>query len=48
MNARPQIIFYEGKPAFVVIPYAEYVALTFNKTKKPKIKDDLYVPQNFP
>jgi ribosome-binding protein aMBF1 (putative translation factor) len=44
MNARPQIIFDEGKPAFAVIPYAEYVALTVNKAKKPKSTDDEYVP----
>jgi ribosome-binding protein aMBF1 (putative translation factor) len=44
MNARPQIIFDEGKPAFAVIPYAEYVALTANKAKKPKTKDDEFVP----
>jgi len=44
MNARPQIIFDDGKPAFAVIPYAEYVALTVNKLKQPKTKDDEYVP----
>ncbi|MCX7170499.1 MAG: helix-turn-helix transcriptional regulator, partial [Proteobacteria bacterium] len=44
MNARAQIIFDEGKPAFAVIPYDEYVALTVNKAKKPKTKDDEYVP----
>jgi ribosome-binding protein aMBF1 (putative translation factor) len=45
MNARPQIIFDEGnKPAFAVILYDEYVALTVNKTKQPKTKDDEYVP----
>lgn len=44
MNARPQIIFDEGKPAFAVIPYEEYVALTINKAKKPKTKGDEYVP----
>ena len=44
MNARPQIIFDEGKPAFAVIPYEEYVALTGNKAKQPKTKDDEYVP----
>lgn len=38
MNARPQIIFDEGKPAFAVIPYDEYVALTGNKVRKPKSK----------
>lgn len=44
MNARPQIIFDHGKPAFAVIPYAEYVALTVNQLKQPKTKDDEYVP----
>ncbi|HTY99962.1 MAG TPA: helix-turn-helix transcriptional regulator [Rhodocyclaceae bacterium] len=44
MNARPQIIFDDGKPAFAVIPYAEYVALTVNKAKRPKSKDDELVP----
>ena len=38
MTARPQIILYNGKPAFAVIPYDEYVALTVNKAKKPKTK----------
>lgn len=44
MNARTQIIFDEGKPAFAVIPYDDYIALTVNKAKKPKTKDDEYVP----
>lgn len=44
MNARPQIIFDGSKPAFAVIPYDEYVALTVNKSKKPKTKDDEFVP----
>lgn len=44
MNARPQIIFDHGKPAFAVIPYAEYVALTTNKRNRPKTKDDEFVP----
>lgn len=44
MNARPQIIFDEGKPAFAVIPYEEYVALTVNKAGKRKTKEDEYVP----
>lgn len=42
MNARTQIIFDEGKPAFAVIPYDDYVALTTNKAKKTK--DDEFVP----
>lgn len=44
MNARPQIIFDNGEPAFAVIPYDEYVALTANLRKRPKTKDDEYVP----
>ncbi len=44
MTARPQIIFDNGKPAFAVIPYDEYVALTVNKAKKPKTKEDELVP----
>ena len=44
MNARTQIIFDEGKPVFAVIPYDDYIALTVNKAKKPKMKDDEYVP----
>ena len=44
MNARPQIIFDHGEPAFAVIPYAEYVALTVNKARKPKTRGDELVP----
>ncbi|MFA7268350.1 MAG: helix-turn-helix transcriptional regulator [Sterolibacterium sp.] len=44
MSARPQIIFDEGKPAFAVIPYEEYVALTANKTRKARSKEDEFVP----
>ena len=44
MNARTQIIFDEGKPVFAVIPYDDYIALTVSKAKKPKTKDDEYVP----
>lgn len=44
MNARPQIIFDDGKPAFAVIPYDEYVALTGNKVRKQKTKEDELVP----
>jgi DNA-binding XRE family transcriptional regulator len=44
MNARPQIIFDNGEPAFAVIPYDEYVALTANLRARPKTKDDEYVP----
>jgi DNA-binding XRE family transcriptional regulator len=28
MSAKPQIIYERGKPAFAVIPYEEYLALT--------------------
>ena len=28
MSAKPQIIYEENKPAFAVIPYAEYIKLT--------------------
>lgn len=42
MNAKTQIIFDEGKPAFAVIPYDDYIALTVNKGNRPK--DDEYVP----
>jgi len=44
MNARTQIIFDEGKPAFAVIPYDDYIALTVNKAKRPKTKGDEFVP----
>lgn len=44
MTARTQIIFDAGKPAFAVIPYDEYLALTVNKANKPKSKEDELVP----
>ena len=44
MTARTQIIFDEGKPAFAVIPYDEYLALTVNKANKKKSKEDELVP----
>ena len=30
MSAKPQIIYEENKPAFAVIPYAEYIELVGN------------------
>ncbi|MBP6422302.1 MAG: helix-turn-helix transcriptional regulator [Propionivibrio sp.] len=44
MTAKTQIIFDSGKPAFAVIPYDEYLALTVNKAKKPQSKEDELVP----
>jgi ribosome-binding protein aMBF1 (putative translation factor) len=40
MSAKPQIIYEQDKPAFVVIPYADYVELT----SSTKSDDDEYVP----
>jgi ribosome-binding protein aMBF1 (putative translation factor) len=37
MSAKPQIIYEHGKPAFAVIPYEDYLALT---TKKGKVAND--------
>jgi ribosome-binding protein aMBF1 (putative translation factor) len=44
MTAKTQIIFDAGKPAFAVIPYDEYLALTVNKAKKPESSEDELVP----
>lgn len=44
MKTEPQIIYENGKPAFAVIPYAEYIALTVNQAKRPKTEDDEFVP----
>ena len=44
MNARPQIIFNNGEPAFAVIPYAQFVALTGGKGKAVKSNDDELIP----
>lgn len=44
MSTTPQIIFNEGKPAFAVIPYDEYLALTVNRDKPLTSKEDEFVP----
>lgn len=44
MTTKTQIIFDAGKPAFAVIPYDEYLALTINKAKQPESADDEFVP----
>jgi DNA-binding XRE family transcriptional regulator len=44
MKNEPQIIYENGKPAFAVIPYAEYIALTVNQARQPKTEDDQFVP----
>jgi ribosome-binding protein aMBF1 (putative translation factor) len=44
MSSKPQILFDKGKPAFAVIPYDEYVALTLNRSRKPASADDELVP----
>lgn len=40
MNAKPQIIYEHDKPAFVVIPYSDYIELT----STTQTEDDEYVP----
>lgn len=40
MSAKPQIIYEHNKPAFAVIPYAEYMELIGNT----KDNDDEYIP----
>jgi ribosome-binding protein aMBF1 (putative translation factor) len=40
MSAKPQIIYEHDKPAFVVIPYSDYIELTGTT----KSEDDEYVP----
>jgi len=40
MSAKPQIIYEHDKPAFVVIPYADYIELT----GAAKNDDDEYIP----
>lgn len=40
MSTKPQIIYEHDKPAFVVIPYSDYVELTGTA----KSEDDEYVP----
>ena len=41
MKAKPQIIYQDEKPAFVVIPYADYMVLT-GAAKNDD--DDEYIP----
>jgi len=43
MNSKAQIIFNKGKPAFVVLPYDDYMALTGDKGKRMP-GDDEFVP----
>jgi ribosome-binding protein aMBF1 (putative translation factor) len=40
MSAKPQIIYEQDKPAFVVIPYADYIELT----SSTKFDDNEHVP----
>jgi len=40
MSTKPQIIYEQDKPAFVVIPYDDYIQLT----RPAKSDDDEYVP----
>ncbi len=40
MSAKPQIIYEQDKPAFVVIPYADYIELT----SSTKSDDNEHVP----
>ncbi|MCB1908135.1 MAG: helix-turn-helix transcriptional regulator [Rhodocyclaceae bacterium] len=42
--SKPQIIFADGKPAFAVIPYDEYLALTLNRERQPASEDNELVP----
>lgn len=44
MTTKTQIIFDAGKPAFAVIPYDDYLALTVNKARKPASSEDELVP----
>lgn len=43
MNVKAQIIFDRGKPAFVVVPYDDYVALS-GKQAAHEPNDDEFVP----
>ncbi len=43
MTTKAQVIFDNGKPRFVVVPYADYVALTGNAAK-PLPGDNELVP----
>lgn len=42
MSAKPQIIYEHGKPAFAVIPYEDYLALTGGKAANDD--DEEFVP----
>lgn len=43
--SKPQIIYEHDKPAFVVIPYAEYMAMMKNQANTAKEDDDdEYIP----
>ncbi len=42
-TTKAQVIFDNGKPRFVVLPYADYVALTGNDAK-PLPDDNEFVP----
>ena len=42
--SKPQILFDNGKPAFAVIPYDEYLALTANRNTSATPPDDEFVP----
>lgn len=44
MSTKPQIIYEQGKPAFAVIPYEEYLALTKNGEESARDDDEEYVP----
>lgn len=44
MSAKPQIIYEQGKPAFAVIPYEEYLALTQKGLELAGNDDEEYVP----
>ena len=44
MSAKPQIIYEQGKPAFAVIPYEEYLALVRKSLKLARDGDEEYVP----
>jgi DNA-binding XRE family transcriptional regulator len=41
MSAKPQIIYENDKPAFVVLPYAEYMTLTGSPANED---DDEFIP----
>ncbi|MDP2380286.1 MAG: helix-turn-helix transcriptional regulator [Sulfurimicrobium sp.] len=44
MSTKLQIIYEQGKPAFAVIPYEEYLALTNNCEESARDDDEEYVP----